>query len=116
MPALQVRDFPEELYQELKDYSALNHRSMAQQTVFAIDQMIHGTNCCKDTAKALDASNEQLRMEKRKGILERAAERGGLRNGNLRPIPSPATVLSEARSGRDADLDSLTDEFLEGSA
>lgn len=113
MPALQVRDFPEELYQELKDYSALNHRSMAQQTVFAIDQMIHGGDCCKNTIKASEAPNEQLRMEKRKGILERATKRSALRNGNLQRIPSPAAVLSEARFDRGADLDSLIDEFLE---
>lgn len=44
MPALQVRDFPEELYEQLRTYAAANHRSMAQQTIIAVEQMIHGNN------------------------------------------------------------------------
>ena len=36
MPALQVRDFPATLYDELKEYAARNHRSIAQrQQIFA---------------------------------------------------------------------------------
>ena len=40
MPALQVRDFPEELYDQLKALAARNHRSIAQQTVACVEQMI----------------------------------------------------------------------------
>lgn len=40
MPALQVRDFPPALYEELKAYAAANHRSMAQQTVIAVEEML----------------------------------------------------------------------------
>jgi len=36
MPALQVRDFPDELYEELKRCAANEHRSIAQQTVVAV--------------------------------------------------------------------------------
>ncbi len=57
MPALQVREFPEELYEELRAYAALHHRSMAQQTVAAVDRMIHG-----------DAGSERS-----KGALQRAS-------------------------------------------
>ena len=35
MPALQVRDFPATLYDELKECAARNHRSIAQQTIIA---------------------------------------------------------------------------------
>ncbi len=44
MPALQVRDFPEELYERLKEYAELNHRSIAQQTIVAVEQMIAADN------------------------------------------------------------------------
>lgn len=38
MPALQVRDFPADLYEQLKTSSERNHRSMAQQTVAFVEQ------------------------------------------------------------------------------
>ncbi len=44
MPALQVRDFPDELYERLKEYAELNHRSIAQQTIVAVEQMIATDN------------------------------------------------------------------------
>lgn len=38
MPALQVRDFPAELYEELREYAELNHRSIAQQTIACVER------------------------------------------------------------------------------
>lgn len=38
MPALQVRDFPDELYEQLKECAARNHRSIAQQTIAYVEQ------------------------------------------------------------------------------
>ncbi|MEC4175380.1 argininosuccinate lyase [Adlercreutzia sp. R7] len=40
MPALQVRDFPATLYDQLKEYAARNHRSIAQQTIIAVEEML----------------------------------------------------------------------------
>ena len=40
MPALQVRDFPDDLYEQLKEYAASQHRSIAQQTIVAVEQML----------------------------------------------------------------------------
>ena len=40
MPALQVRDFPDDLYERLKEYAADQHRSVAQQTIVAVEQML----------------------------------------------------------------------------
>ena len=40
MPALQVRDFPDDLYEQLKAYAASQHRSIAQQTIVAVEQML----------------------------------------------------------------------------
>ena len=38
MPALQVRDFPDALYDALKESAARNHRSIAQQTTAFIEE------------------------------------------------------------------------------
>ena len=38
MPALQVRDFPANLYEELRAYAETNHRSIAQQTVACVER------------------------------------------------------------------------------
>ena len=40
MPALQVRDFPDELYVELKACAEREHRSVAQQMIVAAEEML----------------------------------------------------------------------------
>jgi hypothetical protein len=40
MPALQVRDFPPDLYEELRKRAKQEHRSLSQQTVVAIREHI----------------------------------------------------------------------------
>ena len=40
MPALQVRDFPEELYEELRLCAQREHRSIAQQAVVAVQKYL----------------------------------------------------------------------------
>ena len=40
MPALQVRDFPDDLYEQLRALSARNHRSIAQQTIACVEQFL----------------------------------------------------------------------------
>lgn len=42
MPSVQVKDFPQDLYDQLKAYSEANHRSMSQQLVVAAEQMMGG--------------------------------------------------------------------------
>lgn len=44
MTALQVRDFPDDLYEQLKAYAASQHRSIAQQTIVAVEQMLATSN------------------------------------------------------------------------
>ncbi len=44
MPALQVRDFPDDLYEQLRIYAASEHRSIAQQTIVAVEQMLEAAN------------------------------------------------------------------------
>ena len=40
MPLLQVRDCPEDLYLELKDRAAREHRSIGQQTIVALESYL----------------------------------------------------------------------------
>ncbi len=109
MPALQVRDFPQELYQELKDFSALNHRSMAQQTIFAVDTMIHGAHKPSEYEQPTDQVD---RLKKRESILRRAAERHNACTGK---IPSPTKMLSKAREEHAAQDDIFAKDFMERS-
>ena len=55
MPALQVRDFPATLYDELKEYAARNHRSIAQQTIIAVEEMLAEASALRQGALPLAA-------------------------------------------------------------
>lgn len=41
MPALQVKDFPSDLYEELRAYAAMQDRSISQQTVHVLREYLH---------------------------------------------------------------------------
>lgn len=55
MPALQVRDFPATLYDELKEYAARNHRSIAQQTIIAVEEMLAEASALRQESFPFDA-------------------------------------------------------------
>ena len=40
MPSLQVKDFPEDLYEELKEYAAEEQRSVSQQTIYCLREYL----------------------------------------------------------------------------
>ena len=107
MTALQVRDFPAELYEELRAYASANHRSMAQPTIAAVAQMIHGGDGKPVAPCKVDAS----RMSKREEILHRAQTR---RQRRRDVVPSPQEMLREARDEHDHDIDTLLQESLGG--
>ena len=94
MPALQVRDFPQTLYEQLRDFAQANHRSIAQQTIAAVDQMIHGTEYHPNT----ETPSKSARKKKLEGILLRASQRAAKRKEQL---PSPVEMLHEAREERE---------------
>lgn len=117
MPALQVREFPEPLYEELRAFAAANHRSIAQQTIAAVEQMLHGPqqhDCCRLSSSRDFETQEEIdaRMAKRLAILERAEERR--KKFADREIPSPVEMLAEARAERDAHFDELSKELFGG--
>ena len=47
MPALQVRDFPEDLYEDLRAKAKENHRSFTQETIVAVKQYLLSGNTFK---------------------------------------------------------------------
>ena len=41
MPALLIRDLPEELHQKLKQRAAANHRSMSRELLVLLEEALH---------------------------------------------------------------------------
>ncbi|RDB61513.1 argininosuccinate lyase [Gordonibacter sp. 28C] len=88
MPALQVREFPDDLYEQLKAYAASQHRSIAQQTIVAVEQMLEAANASHywdgrelhrvtSGPRCLDFDTEAkraARIEKRKELFARMDE------------------------------------------
>ena len=88
MPALQVRDFPDELYEQLKEYAASQHRSIAQQTIVAVEQMLEAASAShywdgqalhrvERRPRCFDFDTEAqraARIEKRKALFARLDE------------------------------------------
>lgn len=120
MPALQVRDFPDDLYEQLKDYAASQHRSIAQQTIVAVEQMLETSNVSHYwDGKALHRVVRQPRMydfdteaaraariEKRKELF---AEIGEGISGIFDNAPSAVEMVHEARRERDRQVSDLLD-------
>ena len=125
MPALQVRDFPDELYDELKAYAVKNHRSIAQQTIACIEnelmrsKVIEGDlsipqNVLQGSAraKAVDAfawldemrnssdEDRALRIEKRIHLAERIRKLNDQWEG-LKPTLQDTVKM--VREDRDSD-------------
>ena len=132
MPALQVREFPAGLYEELREFAAANHRSMAQQTVYAVDAMIHGAgqgqsdagggdsfggfglagNACGGAALPLwGPAKREERIARKQAILERARS---WRSRQGASIPEPMEFLEEARAERERQSDELVELVIGG--
>lgn len=119
MPALQVRDFPDDLYEQLKAYAASQHRSIAQQTIVAVEQMLeaadaqhywdgHDLHRLERRPRYLDFDTEAkraARIEKRKELF---AEIDKLPKFDV-PDDFPDTVelIRQGREERDAIIDAM---------
>lgn len=108
MPALQVRDFPEELYEELKVYADRHHRSIAQQTIVAVEEMLERQNesyygdgrklyrpVCSNAFDFDTEAQRAERIEKRKALFE---EIDALRWRG--PEPTADEIVALVREGR----------------
>ena len=79
MPLLQVRDIPEDLYEELSRIAKLVNRSIAQETIVLL-------------RSALNLKSE--RIKRRKAILKEAR---ALNIDNADQLPEPAELIREDR-------------------
>ena len=87
MPALQVRDFPDELYERLRVFAAANHRSIAQQTISCVESTLSQCGQSSDVdippnvkdasrrARAVDPCASALETEPSAATHERLARR-----------------------------------------
>ena len=131
MPALQVRDFPQDLYEELRDYAARNHRSIAQQTIACVESELKRMKAVVDSGEPAVPSNvregaEQARFVDAFGWMhalraempaerkERMARRDSLRdcfsevrNAWRGPIPSCDDIALMVRAERDGRADGI---------
>lgn len=119
MPALQVRDFPDELYEQLKAYAASQHRSVAQQTIVAVEQMLEAADAqhywdgrelhrLERRPRYLDFDTETeraARIEKRKALFAEIAKNKANYPDDM---PSAVEMVHEGRRERDRQIsDSL---------
>lgn len=122
MPALQVRDFPQGLYDELKLSAARDHRSIAQQVVALVDGALHAPmpaaprHVARVTAGdfAFDTEAErQERIRRRKEIFARLDA-----NPVTMPsdFPSPAEIVRAIRDDKEEELDERMRHFASGGA
>lgn len=122
MPALQVKDFPDDLYAKLKECAARNHRSMSQQTVAYVEQgmasegssgrvALAGRGAC---AGSFDTVAERAaRIRKRKELFALIDET----RVEISPdFPCPAEIVREGRSERERELDERCDSLTFGRA
>ena len=77
MPSVQVKDFPQSLYDRLRVFAEANHRSMSQQLIVAAEQMMldcpPGTTR-NDSSRMPEQTGEQAlqaRIEKRRALFAR---------------------------------------------
>ncbi|WP_438363513.1 FitA-like ribbon-helix-helix domain-containing protein [Slackia exigua] len=118
MPALQVREFPDDIYEELKAAAAREHRSIAQQTIICVERFLR-----EASARERKAENEgyrhrgtslpycrqdestrerEARIAKRQEIFRRidAFPKLDLPNGALGPVD----IIRGMREERDAQI------------
>lgn len=104
MPALQVRDFPADLYEDLRKFAAREHRSMAQQTIKAVEDMILRDMDQRERANVIEFDSlaaRRKRIEKRKALFEQIHENA---KDLPKDLPNAAEVVREGREERDRQL------------
>ena len=119
MPALQVRDFPDDLYEQLKAYAASQHRSIAQQTIVAVEQMLeaadaqhywdgHDLHRLERRPRYSDFDTEAKRAVRIEERTELFAESDKLPRLDV-PDDFPDTVelIRQGREERDAIIDAM---------
>lgn len=99
MPALQIRDLPQGLYDELKLRAAREHRSLAQQATVAIEQHLRLVPSVEQSTRSLTGEEErQARVAKRKAIFARIDAMPKVEIPE--DFPTPEEIIRELRDSR----------------
>lgn len=69
MPALQVREMPDELYDRLKNSAKMNHRSLSQETVCMLESKLMPPRL-KDSCMDSEIQKRNQRIEERRRAFE----------------------------------------------
>lgn len=113
MTALQVRDFPSDLYEELRMSAEQDHRSIAQQTIALLNQSLHASQAQPASAAASahrmppwvprgeSLMQQQERLNRRKAILSRLLGGSGT---SPKEALDPMRAVQESRDERDSEL------------
>lgn len=103
MPALQVRDFPQGLYDKLKLEAEAEHRSLSQQTVAIIEQYFNGPREPAASLRLVDAEAERkARIARRERVF---AEIEALPKFAVPDdFPSIVEIIHEGREENDGRL------------
>lgn len=111
MPALQVKDFPDDLYEELRECAAQECRSVSQQTIYGLREFLRMHKAYQSVKNALWAApyiTDLLEDEEEQKRLERAKKRRELRErireqepANIPDdFPSATEIIQEMREER----------------
>lgn len=119
MPALQVRDFPQPLYEQLKERAEKDHRSIAQEVVFIVEDFLsspqkHSSAVQPPSIYAPRIEPEgviQERIERKRKLFEEIAA-----NPLIIPddFPSPEEIIRAIRDDREEELDARIAAFAKG--
>lgn len=111
MPALQVRDFPQDLYDGLKRCAEAEHRSLAQQTIQAVEEMLRTRNeaSAPRPTSIFEPDTEEARHNR---IEERKALFAEIRKFAATLPPDLPDVVEMCRESRE-ELEQRGDEIFE---
>ena len=102
MPALQVRDFPEELYEKLRQDAQREHRSISQQAIVAVSEYLTWQEESRSPASALfrdvDDAERSKRLDRRRKVFEQIDALPIIELA--KDFPSPEQMIRELRDSR----------------
>ena len=111
MPALQVRDFPQDLYDGLKRCAEAEHRSLAQQTIQAVEEMLKARSeaSVQRPTSIFEPDTEEARLkriEERKALFARIKK-------NAASFPADMPDVAEMCRECDEEVEQRGDEIFE---
>lgn len=122
MPALQVKDFPDDLYEELRECAVEECRSVSQQTIYVLREFLHYRKIYGSMRNALwaaplvadllgdaEEAKRASRLTRRKRIMERIEARGTLEIPD--GFANPAEMIRQMRQERTDQILEATGDF-----